>query len=150
MTEQKKNRLLLLLRTLITAVSAAVIVLLAVVNHYAHRTAGANHHVYYFKVKYAKTILGAQNLNLIAVFGLALLLVAIFLLLRQLRKKRLSRACASLATLMMSVSAVLLALFAFTDLFADQLMWAYFIFGLIALEVMGFLLLLASFKAKTD
>lgn len=127
-------------RGAIAAVSAAAIAALFVLNYYANNAAGVNHYVYYNKLEYAKTILSPANLQ---VYGIASVIVALICVLRLIlaaRGGRCSCIWGSVSGLALVATATLMVLCAFTPIFAGMLLWAYFIFALMALEFLAVLL----------
>lgn len=133
-------------RGAITVVSAAVIAALFVLNYFAHNTAGANHYVYYYKLEYAKTILSPTHLHLYAIVAIIVASVCVLRLVLVGRKGRLSVFWGILSGIILITASTLLSLCAYSSAFSGLLVWAYFIFVLCALEILGALLSLLSSK----
>lgn len=133
-------------RGAITVVSAAVIAALFVLNYFAHNTAGANHYVYFNKLEYAKTILSPTHLHLYGVMAIVLALACVLRLALVARRGSLSVFWGSLSAAILVATSALISLCAYSSVFSGLLVWAYFIFVLCALEILGALLSLLSSK----
>lgn len=113
----------------ITVVQAAVVVALFALDHFAHSTAGANHHVYFKKLEYSQGVLDPGNLKLIALVAVLIAAICIVRLVLVARKRRVSIFWSVVAGILVVAAAAFLVACAFTVFFAEVLIWAYLIFA---------------------